>query len=130
MSNKLSKSQLKAMRADIDKALESVRVKYNLDELHAGNATYSLEGSFSFKLEGLVSGGLSSEALAYQQNAKWMGLPELGATFINRGEKFEIVGLRTRAKKFPILCKSLRDGRFVAFSDDDVKMLVKSQNFK
>lgn len=72
-------------------------------EIEAGRANYG-EGYFEIKVRFSMP-GQSPEAEAFKQNADLFGLtPEdLGATFTQRGQTFEITGVATRSRKYPIL---------------------------
>ena len=88
---------LKALRTDINAALEEVRIKHNLDELAAANASYREEGSFTFQLKGREAGGMSERAVKYTHNYQLYGLPPLGTKFTTfDGKDFEITGWISR----------------------------------
>jgi hypothetical protein len=85
---------LKLLRADINAALATVATKYHLASLTAGNATYTKDGSFTIKVNGLAAGGLTREQSAYDQLRDLYGLPERGSTFTTyKGDTFRIDGL-------------------------------------
>lgn len=59
------KDKLKAIRESINKALAAVVAEHGLRSLHAGNVTFSPEGSFVFKVEGVAAGGATKEEELY-----------------------------------------------------------------
>ena len=106
---KITKEELKALRIEIDEALKTVAQKHNLQSLRAGKATFTNEGSFTFKLEGLVSGGLSPEAQRYNQIKTFLNLPDLGAEVtLRNGKRFIIFGINTTGTK--VFAKSIDNG--------------------
>lgn len=90
---------LKKICADVDSALGQIAAKYGLEKLRGGRCTYSKEGSFSFKVEGVASGGLDKDAERYNFYADLMNLPPLNSTFHYGGAEYTVVGLsKTRTK--------------------------------
>jgi hypothetical protein len=59
------KEQLKKIRADLDVALAEVLKKHGLRELRSGPCTFTPEGSFVFKVEGVAAGGASKDEQLY-----------------------------------------------------------------
>ncbi len=90
----LTKDKLRAIRADIDAALVSIATKHGCPELKLGNASYSQEGSFTFKLNGVIGGGLTKEASAYEHyRSMFPKMPQLNSKFNDRGTEFYVRGL-------------------------------------
>jgi len=112
-----TRKNLKEIRADIDEALVGVGEKYGI-ELSAKNASFT-PNTCTFKLElGVVgSDGVTSskEAESYKVNAGLFGLDPnwLGETFTANGKTFKVIGLNTRAKKYPVVVQEVgSDGRY------------------
>ena len=63
----LTKAEMTQIRSKLDAALaELVKTNPKIAQLRLGNATFSPEGgTFTFKLDGMVVGGLTKEAQRY-----------------------------------------------------------------
>ena len=103
----LTKSKLKQIRIDMDKALAEVAKKHGL-QFELGNISFSSD-NFRMKIEAntvKADGSVETkEAKAFKQKAAQFGLkPEmLGKTFITAcGTELTITGLNTRAHANPI----------------------------
>ena len=91
---KVDQDLLRRLRVDIDEALADVRTKYGLSKLAAGRASFDPRaGSFTFKVEGAVSGGLDANAARYEQTRgyakRW---PALGTVILWGGSSLVIAG--------------------------------------
>lgn len=94
-----AKSMIDVVRPEINSALAAIAKKHGLKELRtAGGATYSDEGFFCFKVEGVVAGGQDKAAALYQ-SAGFLKLPPLGTSFRNKGVDYKICGLNTTGTK-------------------------------
>tara|TARA_R100001086_G_scaffold127404_1_gene65907 strand:- start:106 stop:537 length:432 start_codon:yes stop_codon:yes gene_type:complete len=99
---------LTQVREGIEEALEGVCVDLGIN-LKLGSITYASDGlTFTTKLEGAVVDGagnihdkyrtsFTKEAHIYDLDPAW-----LDKSFVTRGREYTIVGLNTRAKKFPV----------------------------
>jgi hypothetical protein len=69
----------------------------------------------------------SREAADFKAMAKFYGLSadDLGKQFVSRGERFEIVGLKPKSQKFPILGRN-RTGKVYKFPAESVKQGLES----
>ena len=116
----LTKENLKAIRADLEVAFAEVAKKNGLAKLHIGNITFDPSGSFAAKLEGTVAGGLSKDALRYNEMRSYTnGLPELGATLIMGGRgPHKVEGCNTTGSKIIL---SDAQGKQWLFTADAVK---------
>ena len=127
---KIDRASCKKLRTELEKILEPFGKKFGID-VKTGSGSFS-ETSFTLKVEmatisadGKVQ---NKEAEAFKTNAFVYGLkPEhLNTTFKTwTGEKFEIVGLATRSRKYPILAKNLDNGKVFKFPAEQVKAFVK-----
>lgn len=100
----LTKDKLRALRVAMDAALAQVAKEQGLKTLRAGNCTYDRSGGFTFKVEGIVDGGLSQDEQRYEDN-RWLGLPARGATFKSGGDVHTCWGL-TRGSKVITTCSN------------------------
>jgi len=106
----IDRASCKRLRDELDKVLAPLGMKLGLD-ISAGNATFTAENAtFKVKIATLSADGTvrDEEAEAFKKGAVLYGLkPEmLNTTFKGwNGETFEIVGLATRSRKYPVLAK-------------------------
>lgn len=121
----LSKDLLRALRADIDAALVDVAKRHGLKSLQAGNCSYnSGGGSFTFKLNGVVEGGLDKEASAYEARRRYdPTLPPLGAAFEYGGRTYTVAGANRGTRLFA----DRDDGKRFVFPRDVVARLTGSE---
>jgi hypothetical protein len=91
----LSVQSMKAYRMAIDTALAAVAKEFDLEKLALGKGTYDPNaGSFSFKLEGNVKGGIGADARRYDLESKYYtGWPERGTTIQWGSETMTIAGM-------------------------------------
>lgn len=111
--------QLKAIRADIDKALADVASKHGIT-IATGKATYDPSAlNFTFKVEGQFPGGISKEGRMYEMLKQYTeGLPELGAVLRHpRGEILTVIGANTTGTK--VLAKH-SDGKTYLYGVDAI----------
>ena len=115
-------------RTHIDKALAAVGKELGVN-IKTGNCRYS-SSTFTFKLEGCLIGddgnAVTKEAESFTMLASSYGLkPEdLHKEFKNGGDTYQIVGLKYRARKFPIQAKRLSDGTVYKFPADTVRFAL------
>lgn len=115
----LSKEKLRAVRVAMDAALAIIAKEQGLTALKCGKCTYSPDGSFTMKVEGIAAGGLSKEASTYNDLRTFTpGLPELGTEvdFITR--KGTVLGSNTTGSK--VLVKDSKSGVTYLFRTSDV----------
>lgn len=104
----ITKELLKALRADINAALESVGQKHNVT-LQAGNCSYNATGTATYKLEvvALGAGGAQRDIPAelFLQYADIIGLKkeDLHKEIILQGRKFKVAGYKPKARKNSVL---------------------------
>lgn len=98
------KDQLKKIRADLDAALADILTKNGLRELRSGNCTFTPDGSFVFKVEGVAAGGSSKDEqlydiLAAQEPELWPKRGTPAATIQIGGRACELFGSNTTLSK-------------------------------
>lgn len=121
MIKQLDGPTCRLMREKVQAALDTVGPTLNLT-LRIGSISYSATGeTASFKVSAGVIGadgqGASKEGDDFKKYAGIYGLkPEqLGQKFTVAGNEYEVVGLKTRAQKLPLIAKRA-DGRRFKFS--------------
>lgn len=112
-----TKTNLKNIRADIAEALASVEATYNC-KFDLGNIRFS-DSNFRAKLEcnsvADASGNAINPAEVHFDQNRWrIGIAKdaFGKSFRSQGEKFTIVGINTRAKKYPVQAENARGRRY------------------
>lgn len=97
-----TKSLMQALRPEIDAALAEIAKKHNLQKLELARGTFSREGSFTWKLEGVAAGGIDKDAERYKTCREMFNLPPLGTEVTLSGKTFTISGINTTASKIKI----------------------------
>ena len=119
------KAICKAVGADIEKALNSVAVKYGIN-IKRGNGKFS-GNTLDLKIHcACVKGGkvMSKEASDFKTMASLYGLKpsDLGRSFTIGSGTFKITGLNTKAHKYPI--NASKNGSGYKFPASSVKLLL------
>lgn len=99
-----NKSNLKTLRVDITAALDEVAKKHGID-LSIGNISFSAN-EFTTKLTAKGSDNKTENAeMDFQRGAIRIGIKSeaYGKHFTLGGDTFKLVGINTRAKKYPLL---------------------------
>ena len=120
----MNRAEAKEVRAALNRAFTLLSDELKAEGIHVqlGNASFStFSNSISFKLNATVldkDGKFENpQEEDFKRSAIMFGLKpdDLGKTFEANGKMFTICGLSPRAKKYPILAKSL-DGKTYKFS--------------
>ena len=115
MITKIDRTFMKMSRAKIDDALKDLG-----DELgvvfQTGNGSYDgSTGHFKLEIKTIGENGeaVNPNAKTFQTYARMYGLSpdDLGRQFTSRGKTFEITGLNTRARRFPIQANALKTAK-------------------
>ena len=130
---KINRQNMRDLRAIINEQLKTIAEEKGVT-LEVTNCSFG-ENSFTFKLEGGTiddSGNvIDSKAEFFLANAGSYGLSpdDLGTTFVSgSGMEFKIIGLKSRARKYPIITSSLTNGRSYKHSVDQVKRGIENRN--
>lgn len=119
----ITKETMDVLRRDIDLHLTMVGVKHGL-KLQLGGGTYQLSGEgarFRLDITDLTgpTGAQNVDELAFKQRAVWFGLkPDwLHRVFTDEvtGDQYEIIGLRPRRRKYPVVVKNMTSGKNYIF---------------
>jgi hypothetical protein len=116
---------VKTIRKDIQDALDKVGEKFGL-AFSVGTISYTND-SIGARIEGALTStpGEPKMAVDFRKNCWKHGLKEsdLGRVFSNHKlERFKIVGLKPRNRKYPIIAEKVSNGRTYKFSPMSVKM--------
>lgn len=124
----MNRTLINEIRVDVEKALKEVERKHGID-LSLGSGSFD-SSSFTVKLVAtILSGGMSLEETNFKKAVKSVGhiykLTEEDylKQFDYNGETFEIVGINTRAPKYPILARNILNESTYKFPRDIVEKL-------
>lgn len=114
---RFNRTNLKAIRADINTALKAVEKKHGVS-FNLGNIRFS-DSDFRGKLECFSATDNSGNAVDidkqnFESKAWLVGVKKtaFGKTFTSQGTKFTITGINTRAKKYPIQATNAKGKRY------------------
>lgn len=119
----VNKAMLKAVRADLDAALAEVAKKHGLQTFKSGNCTFDpTAGSFNFKVEGTVEGGIGKEGARLQFEATYdPALPKVGESFFFGTHTYSAIGMNTTGSKVVV---KRNDGKTFLIKTDAAKVAV------
>ena len=121
----IDRASCKRLRTEMDKVLAPLGKKLGVS-IFAGNASYdATNATFKVKIATLDTDGnvRDERAESFKRSAVLYGLkPEmLNTTFKDwNGDAFEIVGLATRSRKYPVLAKKVGTESIFKFEVDKV----------
>ena len=95
-------------RKDLKDCLSTIEQKYGLS-LEAKSISYD-ETTFSFPVKAVVlESGKSVEQILFEKNCFKYGLTkeDFNAKIILGGEEYKLIGVNTRARKYPFILKKL-----------------------
>lgn len=97
------RNTLKTLRPEIDAALAVIAQEHGLRSLALGRGTFTSDGSFTFKLEGITKGGASKDEQLYnllrQSNPIFPALGTPEARVMYGGNRIELVGANSTLSK-------------------------------
>jgi hypothetical protein len=122
------KHNLNALRAEIDRHLESVARHFGLTKLATGNIRYDADGraaTVQVKAE-IEIGGKNKQAGDFEKYATLFGLQadDLGKEFKAQGRAFQIVGLDMKRRTKPVVAEDLNNGKIYIFKVDAINRLL------
>lgn len=116
----MDKAKVVKVSDEIRDALKEIAARHGL-RLKQGNVRY---GDFGFRetIELLDPAAKSREAMAFEASADLHGLKpsDLGTKVKFGAETYEIVGLKLRACRKPIMLRRVRDGQGVVTTVDTI----------
>ena len=122
--------KVKIIHAEIDKALKEIMLKYDLTT-ESSKITYSYDG-FSFSYKVLERSGVETKQNSAENHLKGclkyfgVNLPKyIGARFVISGTTYEIIVYSTRARKYPIIYRSVNTGAQYKCSPDYLAQYLK-----
>ena len=123
----VTRDSVEQIRAEIDAALEIIRIRHGLDKLKTGNGGFDrLNGTFEFKLGGVAGGGADEFAQRYDFRQAALGLPARGSTFNNMGQAYQIFGLNKAGTK--VAAARVSDGECFLFRVDHIVRIFNPQS--
>jgi hypothetical protein len=123
---KMTKDMLKDVRVDVDAALEQIAKTYGIAKLRLGNCTYDpTAGSFTFKLEGVMEGGIGKEGARLQMEQSFdADLPKVGESFFFGTSNYTATGMNTTGSK--VVVRREKDGKTFLIKRDAAKVAVRT----
>jgi len=131
-TTKFDRRTVRTILAEVEEALRPVAEKHGI-RLERKHCTYhadELPVAYKFLITELDQEGneMSSDAKEFVRQAEFHGLKpsDLNKGVTVRGEKYRIVGLRPRSRKYPILMEQVRTGKIYKFSAKSVAFGLKA----
>lgn len=128
------RGQLKVIRTDIDALLAAVAKKHGLRSLALGRCTFTPDGSFTFKLDGIADGGASKHeqlyayALLRQTSPAFPALGTPEARIGYGGKQVELTGANSTLSK--VLFRDLGNGKTYLAPRAMIEMALKAAGRK
>lgn len=127
----IDRAFLRDFNKDAVAALEKVAAEHGVS-LKQGTSRYSdTNATIKFELSAISTSGevLTPEAQAFKRSADQFGLhaDDLGGTFLARGTKYRITGLKTRRPKYPVTAERVSDGRSFKFPASSVSNVISEE---
>jgi len=119
----LGKTEISSLRDKIQSNLDSLGKIYGIS-FKLGTIRYD-SNTFGVKVSGaLVKPGESIDSVTFVSKCRKYGLKptDLGREFFSNGERYNITGIKTANRKYPILGKRVSDGKKFKFSSVTVTM--------
>ena len=115
----MNRTRAQQLRNEMDALMDALRekglaVKFDRTRFTNTYVTFQVT-DVEERADGLL---MTREAMAFKviANSKGMSPEWLGKSFQFQGEKFRIIGYKTRGKKYPMLCERVEDSKLFKFS--------------
>ena len=123
----MDREKIKMIRGEIEKALNEMGQKFGLT-FSLGTITFT-EDDLKVQIRGISTenGGKSAMELDWDRfKGRYPELArvEIGAQFRNDKGVYQIVGLKPRNRKYPVIAKRLSDGKQFKFSPYSVSVYM------
>lgn len=117
--NSLDRASVRQINSEIESALKAVAEKYGV-AIKVGNSRFSNNNcTTKIEIATIAESGevLTKEAVDFNRYASSMFqiTKKLGDTFEFRYDTYEIVGLKPRSSKYPVLAKNLSNNKTFKF---------------
>jgi len=117
--NSLDRASVRQINSEIESALKAVAEKYGV-AIKVGNSRFSNNNcTTKIEIATVAESGevLTKEAVDFNRYASSMFqiTKKLGDTFEFRYDTYEIVGLKPRSSKYPVLAKNLSNNKTFKF---------------
>lgn len=101
-----------ALRTDLEAALKQTAARHGLKSLDLGRISVDAMGGFRAQVAGIMGNGIGPEESNYNTTRRYSDyvLPEVGAEVVIRGQRWRIVGQKTRGRQM-IIADKMPDGR-------------------
>ena len=117
------RSTMKMLAAEIAEAVQGIAEKHGIEIRDAGGRFEAADATIKLSLRALSDAAQDAKAVQVNEMLALMGLPACyGKKITNRqGEEFEIIDCSPNRPRFPLLARSLKDGRIFKFTADAAK---------
>tara|TARA_R110002020_G_scaffold8645_2_gene34354 strand:+ start:5290 stop:5724 length:435 start_codon:yes stop_codon:yes gene_type:complete len=135
----INKQALKSINADVASALKAVEEKYgisvNIKNAHYTDGTTG-DAKLMYSIVSADGNTMTEEATAFKERIQYwdngnatqkLAAEDLFQKFTCQGKEFKVVGLRTRARKQPILAQEVSSGKEFIFTYESVLRAFISQ---
>ena len=124
----LDKTKTRTLAVESEKALAAVAKKFGLVVRRAGGKFDSANATLKFDFSVVATDGTvtTPEVSDFKRNATRFGFmpTDLGRTFVgNDGLRYKIVGMRSRAHKYPVIGEAFVTGKRLRFMARSVKLI-------
>jgi hypothetical protein len=119
----INKALCKELRIEMDKALETVGKKFDL-EIKTKNMSYN-STSLNVKVECLRAGAEPRTVTDYKRHMGLYRLPELGQHILINGTELKIVGYKSKARKNKIMIQDVNGKGFLTDIETTKRCLIK-----
>ena len=124
----IDSAALTVIRKALEPALQEIGEVYGLT-VTTGRGSYGGEtGTKTIELATLGENGEveSAQAKDFKKYASMVGLEptDLGRRFVSNGEEFEVSGLKTRNRKYPVIATKVSNGKSFKFSEGGLRGLL------
>lgn len=132
MNTTLDRAVVREIAVDMMEALKAVALKHGIEFSYKGGSFFPSNATYRFEAALVGASGVAETrerkdytlyAKSYNLKAEW-----LDKIFVHDTDTFTIIGLSTRKRKNPVLCKNSRNDKTYVFPAYMVKMLMESQN--
>jgi len=122
--DKFDRKSVHDLAHDFEFVLRDFADKYGLKVKISGGKfnDMSYRPNFEFCVVGDNGRAMDGDVRDFERNCWVFGLDknDLGRTFWSSNSEYEVVGLKSRSKKFPVLCKRKSDGKIFKFPSSTV----------
>jgi hypothetical protein len=126
----LTKKNVQVARDAVEVAVECAieGTPFTLEKQEC-RASYDRAGHVKITVVLTTAEWREQQAKVAASDAGLLGLPDdaVGRTFTSRGERYRVVGIKIRNRKYPVLAERLKDGATYKFGEAIVARLLEAE---